>query len=293
MGLSGHDFPRPSDMKTYHTETYARISPKTSGFDGKGKTVLVTGGSAGIGFSICRAFAEAGVAKIVFTSRSAGPQKEAKEKLESAYPDTKFETFQASADDLEAMTRIIQSVGPIDVLVHNAAFSPDQRIPSKDIAASDVLQTFQTNVIAAYHMITTYLHAAAPASGEKTIIAVSSAAANVYIPQQVAYASSKAALSKMICALADEHAPATDGVRMVSFHPGIIYTAAAAQFVPKEAFEWEDLNMTGNFAVWLAGKESEFLHGRFVWAQWDVDELLALKEKMANDRSFLKIGLMY
>ena len=40
--------------------------------------------------------------------------------------------------------------------------------------------------------------------------------------------------------------------------------------------------LPGNFAVWLASPEAKFLSGRFVWAEWDVDELLLLKDRMAT-----------
>ena len=56
--------------------------------------------------------------------------------------------------------------------------------------------------------------------------------------------------------------------------------------------QWDDLALPGDFALWLAGPESGFLHGRHVWANWDVDELVALKRKLENDRSFLTIGLV-
>jgi hypothetical protein len=50
--------------------------------------------------------------------------------------------------------------------------------------------------------------------------------------------------------------------------------------------------LPGDFAVWLAGPEADFLTGRFVWAQWDVDELIGMKEKVAQDPSLLTIGLV-
>lgn len=28
---------------------------------------------------------------------------------------------------------------------------------------------------------------------------------------------------------------------------------------------WEDIRLPGHFAVWLASREADFLHGRFVW----------------------------
>jgi hypothetical protein len=35
---------RPAEIKTYHSETYDRISPSNSKFDAKGKTLLITAG---------------------------------------------------------------------------------------------------------------------------------------------------------------------------------------------------------------------------------------------------------
>lgn len=41
--LKGMTFLRPAEIKTYHQTTYDRISPSKT-FEGKGKTVLITGG---------------------------------------------------------------------------------------------------------------------------------------------------------------------------------------------------------------------------------------------------------
>lgn len=38
--------------------------------------------------------------------------------------------------------------------------------------------------------------------------------------------------------------------------------------------------LPGDFAVWLASPEAIFLAGKFVWAQWDVDELLTVKGRL-------------
>jgi hypothetical protein len=35
---------RPAEIKTYHSETYDRISPSNSKFGAKGKTLLITAG---------------------------------------------------------------------------------------------------------------------------------------------------------------------------------------------------------------------------------------------------------
>lgn len=45
-------------------------------------------------------------------------------------------------------------------------------------------------------------------------------------------------------------------------------------------------------AVWAASREAEYLHGRFVWANWDVDEVKrVLGEQIAKEPNFLKVGM--
>jgi hypothetical protein len=34
--------------------------------------------------------------------------------------------------------------------------------------------------------------------------------------------------------------------------------------------------------VWLASKEATFLKGKFVWANWDVQELMAREDEIKN-----------
>jgi len=49
--------------------------------------------------------------------------------------------------------------------------------------------------------------------------------------------------------------------------------------------------LPGNFCVWLASPEAAFLHGRFVWANWDVDELKARAEEVENKPQELQMVL--
>lgn len=51
--------------------------------------------------------------------------------------------------------------------------------------------------------------------------------------------------------------------------------------------------LAGNFAVWAASPEARFLHGRFVWANWDVEELRdgPVGKQIREDAQFLKVGV--
>lgn len=50
------------------------------------------------------------------------------------------------------------------------------------------------------------------------------------------------------------------------------------------------VELPGHFCVWLASAEAKFLKGKFVWANWDVPELLRRAEEIRDSR-LLTIGL--
>lgn len=45
--------------------------------------------------------------------------------------------------------------------------------------------------------------------------------------------------------------------------------------------------------MWAASPEATFLHGRFVWANWDVEELKngVVGKQILEDEHFLKVGI--
>jgi hypothetical protein len=51
--------------------------------------------------------------------------------------------------------------------------------------------------------------------------------------------------------------------------------------------------LPAHFAVWVASKEARFLHGRFVWASWDVDELAQVesKKRLESDVEYLRMSI--
>ena len=53
----------------------------------------------------------------------------------------------------------------------------------------------------------------------------------------------------------------------------------------------ELVSLPASFNVWLASPEARFLKGKFLWANWDVDELKA-KAKEIEASEQLSIGLV-
>ena len=43
--------------------------------------------------------------------------------------------------------------------------------------------------------------------------------------------------------------------------------------------------------VWAASPEAEFLKGKFIWSNWDVEELIAKKEELLSSHD-LTLGLL-
>jgi NAD(P)-dependent dehydrogenase (short-subunit alcohol dehydrogenase family) len=43
-----------------------------------------------------------------------------------------------------------------------------------------------------------------------------------------------------------------------------------------------DIKLSSEFVVWASSKEAAFLTGRFVWVNWDVDELIAKKNEIVE-----------
>ena len=49
--------------------------------------------------------------------------------------------------------------------------------------------------------------------------------------------------------------------------------------------------LPGQFYVWLASPEARFLKSKFVWVNWDVDELKSRAEEIKEDPLLLNIHL--
>lgn len=51
------------------------------------------------------------------------------------------------------------------------------------------------------------------------------------------------------------------------------------------------VSLPSDFMVWLASPEAKFLNGRYVWANWDVEEILEKKEEIESSPTLLTLTL--
>jgi len=163
-----------------------------------GKTVLVTGASAGIGRAAVKAFVAAG-SKVIAVARS-------RERLDELARESAgvvaLPTDLTDAAAAEALARtILDRYGPPDVIVANAGRGVDARFTETTDAAFQSL--FELNVLGVVRSVRPFLPAMI-ARGSGRILFISSVVGKRGVPSYTAYSASKYAIHGIADALRPE-----------------------------------------------------------------------------------------
>jgi 3-oxoacyl-[acyl-carrier protein] reductase len=178
--------------------------------DASARTVLITGGSRGIGLGCARAFAAAGH-RVAVTSSST-PVDEAE--LLTVKCDV------TSPDQVEAaVTQVEDQLGPVEVLVANAGITRDGLLVR--MSEDDFQSVIATNLTATWRLAKRVVPKMMKARWGR-IIVVSSVGAYIGAPGQANYASSKAGLIGLARSIAREYGPRGITANVVA--PGPIAT---------------------------------------------------------------------
>ncbi len=189
----------------------------------KGQTAIVTGGTAGIGAAIAKKFAEQGAYVAIFgTNNTRGEQVVAEiQALSNAAGAAYYQVNVANLQEVEqAIKKIQEQRGNIDVLVNNAGITRDQLLMK--MTEEDWDTVMAVNVKSCYNTCRTLVRAFLRAKKGK-IINVSSVVGLTGNAGQVNYAASKAAILGLTKALAKEVASRNIQVNCIA--PGFITTA--------------------------------------------------------------------
>jgi 3-oxoacyl-[acyl-carrier protein] reductase len=190
--------------------------------DLSGKTVIVTGGSRGIGRAIVELFAAEGAAvTFLFRSDATAAQEVVAQANSHGH---KVFAEQADVRDPAACTAVVERTiarhGRIDVLVNNSAIIRDNLLPW--LEAAEVSEVLETNVAGVFNITRAVVpHMITRRSGK--IINISSVAGEMAGRGQTNYAASKGAVNAFTKALAVELAPRKITVNAVA--PGLVETA--------------------------------------------------------------------
>jgi 3-oxoacyl-[acyl-carrier protein] reductase len=183
-----------------------------------GHSVVVTGGSRGLGRVIARCFAEEG-ARVGITYRTRRDDAEETLRLvqEAGVEGDAVQMDVRSPDSVRQAIGRLQDSGPIDVLVNNAAIVQDRHFVM--IPAEEWEGTIATNLNGTYHCCRAVIPAML-ARRRGAIVNVASVAGLRAVPGQAAYAASKAAVLSLTRTLALE--TAAYGVRVNAVVPGLL-----------------------------------------------------------------------
>ncbi|OLN98069.1 D-erythrulose reductase [Colletotrichum chlorophyti] len=281
-----------------HSKPYPAISPSRPELSQAGRTVLVTGGSAGIGFAIARGFAQANAERIIILGRREDVVERAVSRLRDEYPKTQIIGRYSDVSDLVSTEKLWKGFEDegivIDVLVLNAAKISDPG-PILSLGRDEVWGQYEINVRSLLDFAERFSKQNGAEDRPKFLVNLSSESVHNFrkAAPWPAYSATKNAGTLLIQLIA--HDSPAEKMQIVTFHPGTVYTEAAQNAnLPKEGFPYDDIELAGNYAVWAASEEARFLHGRFVWSKWDIDELRSdeLKERIDKNDHFLKIGIV-
>ena len=193
----------------------------------RGRNVLITGGSKGIGLACARAFRAEG-ARVAIVSRSQENLDNAKKDLGDVY------TIAADLTDAAAAAAMVERIekefGPLDVLVNSAGAA--KRTPFEEMTP----ETWHAAMNAKYF---SYIHAIDPvvkrmaARGRGAIVNIIGAGGKITSAIHLGGGAANAALMNATAGLA--HAYGSKGVRVVGLNPGVTNTGRVSGGMKAEA----------------------------------------------------------
>lgn len=256
-------------------------------FDVSNRTVLVSGGSRGIGLAIARAFASEG-ARVVISGRNEATLAAICEAADPTPFAMRYQTCDVA--DPEAIAACVGAVvadcGGIDTLVNCAGVN--KRMPALDYTPAEYDQIMDINLRGAFFMAQA-VGRQMVAQGSGSLINIDSLSTHAALCQVAPYSMSKSGLSNMTRALAMEWGK--HGVRVNAVAPGFILTELTEKLWSSPKLRaWhqtvtplrrmgavEDLVGT---ALFLASSAASFLTGQVIRVDggisaglsWPIDE---------------------
>ncbi len=222
------------------------------------RTVLVTGGNRGIGYSIAEEFIAAGHRVAVTARTGSGPAGS----LTVVADVTDSESIDAAFSDIEA------ELGPVEIVVANAGVTRDTLMLR--MSEEDFTSVVDTNLGGAFRVVKRALKGMIRARHGR-IILVSSVVGLLGSAGQVNYSASKSGLIGMARSITRELG--SRGITANVVAPGFIETDMTAELPEDVQAEYRKQIPAGRYATptevarvitWLAGEDAAYISGAVI-----------------------------
>ena len=251
--LTGKDIVKITALATGAWVLKSTVS-RFVGYDLKDKTVLLTGGSRGLGLVMAREFAREG-SRLVLCARDEQELQQAKADVEEFGVDVM--TVACDVTNRDAVNKMIADVndqfGTIDVLVNNAGVI--QVGPLEVMTMEDFERAMQSHFWGPLNTIMAVL----PSMRQKKsgrIVNISSIGGKVSVPHLVPYSASKFALVGLSKGLRAELLK--DGISVTTVCPGLMRTGSPrnADFKGKHRYEYAWFSISDSIPLLTVSAEN-------------------------------------
>lgn len=251
------------------------------------------------------AFAQTKPKALVLVARNAKALEGVAAEIRSVDPDIKTLIVPTDVTDETSVNALFEKVqgefGGADVLINNSgASSPPAPLRDADPKSwwKDFVRfgaensclctetlTQEVNVLGTFLISRGFLRLVGTEK-QATIVTVASHSSFMDIPGYSSYIHSKLLTFQLSHHLAFENTNITS----IAMHPGVLVTPMLDEtsfFVP---YAGDSITLAGATVVYLATKQAQWLTGRYVLANWDVEELKAREEEILKNND-LVVGL--
>lgn len=257
-------------------------------FDLTGKRALITGGTHGLGMAMAKGLAMAGAELIINGTTPAKMEAAIKEYRDAGF---KAHPYLFDVTDSEAaeqfVDRIEKEIGPIDILVNNAALM--KRVPLVDMDPADFRKIIDVDLVGPFIMSK---HVGKRMISRKAgkIINICSMMSELGRDTISAYAAAKGGLKMLTRNMATEWA--RFNIQVNGIGPGYFATSQTAPLLKAgnafndfiisrtPAGRWGDPEDLMGAAIFLASKASDFVNGHVLYVDGGI---LATIGKPANE----------
>ena len=200
----------------------ARIARNSRRISFQGLSVVITGGSRGLGLELSRLFVREG-ARLALVARDVDELERAGLELEAAGADVRI--YRCDVGSEEEVERTVQAIvaerGGVDILINNAGMV--QVAPFENLAIQDFKEAMDVHAWGPLYMIRNIVPLM-KRQGAGRIVNISSIGGLVAVPHLLPYSMSKFALTALSDGLRAELSK--DGIRVTTVAPGMMRTGS-------------------------------------------------------------------